>query len=103
MGAMDLDGIDPKPCCPRRRSRKRVAHPGETVPTQALRRVLMGFERKCRGRDCLLAVWIIKRKLRPSIPRHIRRGLAAGVGQLNRDWHVGPAADAFQYLSHQAA
>ena len=39
---------------------------------------------------------MIGRDLHPALPRHLCRGLAAGMRQLNGDPHVGPAPDALQ-------
>jgi transposase len=50
----------------------------------------------CRRRDRLPAVCMIGWNLRAAFPRYLRRGLAAGMCQLDGDAHVGPAPDALQ-------
>jgi hypothetical protein len=93
---VELDGIDPQPCGTLRGRDEGIAHAREVVAVQCGRRVLALLVRDRRRRDRLPPVRVAGQDLRAALPRNLRRGLAAGMRQLDGDGHVGPAPNALQ-------
>lgn len=97
VGGVDLDGVQPQPCRPPRRLGERVADVPHPVAVQGDGRVVALREGSCGRRDGLPAPRFARPDLLAALPGHPRRGLAAGVGELDRQRHVGIAPHDRQY------
>ena len=96
--AVDLHRVEAEPRgarAPPRRTPSRMLRQPRAIERN--RRMLSVGERHGRRRNRLPAAWRIRRDLRAALPRHARRCLAAGVRELDRDRHVGPAAHALEH------
>ena len=92
--AVELDGIDSELRGALRRRNEGLTHPGEAGSVEGDRRVLAILVGDRRRRHRLPPVCMVGWDLHAAFPRHLSRGLAAGMCQLNSDPDVGPAPDA---------
>ena len=60
----------------------------------------MGLIRQRGGGYRLPAIGMVGRQLRAALPGQVRRGLAPGVGKLERNRHVRPTAQALHNAAH---
>jgi len=99
--AVQLDGVDPQPVRPLRRGDEGIPdaiHPGAV---ERRRCVIPRRKRRGRRRDDLPTICIARRDLLATLPRDFGRRLAAGMRELDRDRHVGPAPHPLERPRHR--
>ena len=94
--AVELHRVEAEAAGARSCRRERLADAPKAAAIERDRRMVGRTKRLWRRRDRLPAAGSVRWYLGRALPRDPRRGLAAGVRELDRDRDVGPAADAVE-------
>ena len=94
---VQLDPVQSEPGRATRRGGKIVPDRGQARPVERGGRVFSVPVRQWRGRHRLPAAGRVGRNLRAALPRDVTGRLAAGMGELDRDGHLGMGTDRGQH------
>ena len=100
MSAMQLDRGEAEPYGPAGRVREGLDQARDVIVGEGARRPRVGLEADLRGRFDRPAA-LIEAELAAALPGLRDGGLAAGMGELDRDRHVRPAARCIQSLAER--